>query len=542
MIIESSDFFSISSDPQSAWSCDTSWYHLERLQLGSRLLVRKSLKPQYLSDKRLRETLRKEYEVGCLVGTDSEFIVSFYQLVDTADECYLTMDYVEGSTLADMVKSHPEYLSQKGNVVRLLIQLLSGLRTMHKNQVVHLDLKPTNIMITRASHDVRIIDLGLCYSDAYQSSMGMTDSFSAPEQQNGSGDVDARADIYSLGLILEWLSAELGERCRWCKSRAFKKLLSRCLFQDRNKRWQNVEEIIEYVQEHTRNRHRSYAIAATFALICVLSIAFFFFERPIIGTDSHVLYGNFSLFKGTCEAVGKTPGDGGDSDWQGNVYVFSEVRHWGMSYEVVSVSDQAFRGDTSFYTIALPPTLKRIGISAFERCTNLISINIPVGVEYIGAKAFYAATGLNQVLLPSTIRIIPEGCFHKCAIESLIIPEGVESIDLDAFAVCPRLKDVHLPQSLTKMGRGVFWRCYSLETLSLPPNLSSIGEYAFMECPNLKQVENHAADPQPVMSIFSDSVQSIRLLVPPTSVEAYQKSRVWNRLTIEPFDYLQSSI
>ncbi len=217
MVIESSDFFSIAPESQTAWSRDTSWFHLERIQVGSRLLARKSLKPQYLGDTRLRETLRK----------------------------------------------------------------------------------PTNIMVTKVSHDVRIIDLGFCYADAYQSSMGMTDAFAAPEQQNGSGEVDTRTDIYAVGKILEWLAAELGKSCRWCRSRVYKRLVSRCLQKEKGKRWQNIDEMIAFLQQNHSHKHLRYAAAASVTLIVLLSLVSYAFSRPVLDEDRHVFYGNFSLRKFT---------------------------------------------------------------------------------------------------------------------------------------------------------------------------------------------------------------------------------------------------
>jgi len=108
---------------------------------------------------------------------------------------------------------------------------------------------------------------------------------------------------------------------------------------------------------------------------------------------------------------------------------------------------------------------------------------------------------------------------------------------LDAFAVCEKLVEVKLPQSLTTLGRGVFWRCQSLEEISLPVGVTSIGEYCFMECTKLRKVENHATDPQPVMSLFSLDANPISLEVPLESVDKYSTAPEWNRLLITPLSY-----
>lgn len=217
MEVDSSDFIAQGSDSSTQWSRETQYFLLTRQQVGGRLLLRKSLKPQFLDDSQLRETLRKEYELGTIVGMDSDYVVNYYQMVDAPEECYLTMDFIEGSTLAELLLMEPEILGNPHKMEQLLIQLLQGLRSFHRNQVAHLDIKPSNIMLTHVSRDIRIIDLGFCYADAYHGSMGMTDGFSAPEQQDGSGDVDARTDIYAIGRLLKYFEKELGENCRWRK-------------------------------------------------------------------------------------------------------------------------------------------------------------------------------------------------------------------------------------------------------------------------------------------------------------------------------------
>lgn len=534
MEIDPSDFISESSGNASDWSFDTPWFHLTRHQVGGRLLLRKSLKSEFLGDARLRETLKKEYAIGSILGMETEYVVSYYQLVDTLDECYLTMDFVEGLTLAEQVMTDPEFLSRRRNFEYTFLQFLEAVRTIHHHQVVHLDLKPSNIMLTHVNHDVRIIDLGFCYADAFPDSMGMTNAFAAPEQLDGSGDVDARTDIYCVGKIIEWMIAQLGDRCQWRKDRVVKKIISRCLAEQKKDRWQKVDEIIDFMVQSRSSKKRTSALISAILLLSVFAIPYFIFSIPVRSSDKHVLYGNFSLLNRTCEAVGKITDDYEDQYWEGNLYIYPEIRHWGMDFKVTSIADNAFLEDTTFSTVSLPSTLKRIGSQAFQRCIHLEAIHIPEGVEMIGASAFWRDSCLAKVQLPSTLKVIPSACFHLCAFSSVIVPEGVEEIDLDAFAVCSNLHEVSLPSTLKRIGRGVFWRCDSLKSISLPASLQSIGEYAFYECTNLKQVENHATDPQPVMSLFKDSISDIHLFVPLESVDRYKQSPGWNQLMIEP--------
>lgn len=538
MDIDSSDFIAQGSDNAAQWSRETAFYLLTRQQVGGRLLLRKSLKPQFLNDSRLRETLRKEYEIGTIIGMDTDYVVNYYQMVDAPEECFLTMDFIEGETLAELALVDPDYLGHSRNFERILFQLLEGLRAIHRNQVVHLDLKPSNIMITHVSRDIRIIDLGFCYADSYQTSMGKTDSFASPEQLDESCNVDARSDIYSFGRLLQWLIQELDTHCQWRNNSVLKKLVNRCLCPQKSERWQSVDEMISFIEKSRENKKWIYKIISVAVFVSTLSLIYFLFQLSTLGYDGHILYGDYSLFDRSCQVVGKIDDDFKDPRWQRNLYISSKIKHWGVTFSVTGVADNAFEKDTSFATINLPASLLRIGTRSFSECVNLIAINIPDQVTEIGYAAFWGDSCLSELKLPANITQIPEGCFHLCSISSLIIPQGVTEIDLDAFAVCKNLQEVSLPQSLRLLGRGVFWRCESLEKITLPSNLSSIGEYTFKGCTKLRQIENLATDPQPAMSLFDDSIPELHLLVPLESVDKYQQAPEWKRLTIEPLSSL----
>ena len=94
-------------------------------------------------------------------------------------------------TLSQFVKHHPDYFRNRKNADRFLLQLLSVVGYLHEHQVVHLDLKPDNILITRIDHDVVLVDLGYCYTDSYIDTKGRTDKYAAPEQIGGSAMPDA---------------------------------------------------------------------------------------------------------------------------------------------------------------------------------------------------------------------------------------------------------------------------------------------------------------------------------------------------------------
>jgi eukaryotic-like serine/threonine-protein kinase len=126
----------------------------------------------------------------------------------TADRVfYLAMELVEGETLDALLKRDGPLSDVR--MLRIAIQICDALEGAHRLQIVHRDLKPANIMVLAGSRElVKVLDFGIARSLADEdlkvtrtgATVG-TPAFMAPEIALG-GDVDARADLYSLGCML----------------------------------------------------------------------------------------------------------------------------------------------------------------------------------------------------------------------------------------------------------------------------------------------------------------------------------------------------
>ncbi len=224
-----------------------------RIRFYGRLHFQKRLKPELRTDPRYVAALQKEFATG--YPLDHPNLVSY---VSKGDD-YLLMDYVDGEPLSMFLASHPDYFKSRKHTDRLLCQLLDVVSYLHQHQIVHLDLKPDNIIITRIGHDVKLIDLGFCYTDSYTDTMGRTDKYAAPEQLEG-GAVDARTDIYAIGKILESLP---------CGSK-YNKVIVRCTQSDPDARYQTVDEIkAQIVRKPT-------LLYALLALLVVAALSLFY--------------------------------------------------------------------------------------------------------------------------------------------------------------------------------------------------------------------------------------------------------------------------
>jgi hypothetical protein len=130
-------------------------------------------------------------------------ICRLYDLGDHGKFHFITMEYVSGQDLKRMIRMTREL--SMGTAVAIAHQICEGLAESHRLGVVHRDLKPQNIMID-SDGNVKIMDFGIARS-LYSRGVTMTGvlvgtpEYMAPEQAEAS-DVDHRADIYALGIIL----------------------------------------------------------------------------------------------------------------------------------------------------------------------------------------------------------------------------------------------------------------------------------------------------------------------------------------------------
>lgn len=197
-----------------------------RVKIYGKLHFLKKLKKEHEDNILFREALRKEFEIGFRLEHPN--IVRYVSFHD--DE--ILMEYVDGEDLLAFLKNHPTYFEDAEHFDKFVGQLLSALQYLHDNQVLHLDLKPENIMLTRIGCDVKVVDLGCCYSDTFVDSTGYTTQYAAPEQLAGR-KVDVRTDIYAVGKILELLP----------HPPVYNKVIKRCLNKNPQDRYQTIADL-----------------------------------------------------------------------------------------------------------------------------------------------------------------------------------------------------------------------------------------------------------------------------------------------------------
>ncbi len=170
----------------------------------------KILRDQYAEDAEFAERFKREAQSAASLSHPN--IVSVYDRgVDEDGTSYIAMEYVPGGSLKERI-SRDGFL-EADSAIGVALQITDALEVAHGRGVIHRDIKPHNVLLT-SNGDVKVADFGIARAAAHTSishtSLVLgTASYMSPEQAL-SESVDARSDLYSLGVLLyEMLTGEL---------------------------------------------------------------------------------------------------------------------------------------------------------------------------------------------------------------------------------------------------------------------------------------------------------------------------------------------
>ena len=176
-----------------------------RDRLLNRFVAIKILRPEFTKDPQFIESFRRESQMAA--GLSNPNIVNIFDVGKEGNIYYIVMELMEGAPLSEVIKNEAPLDPHRAATIAR--QIASGLSAAHKNNLIHRDVKPHNIMFG-ADGSAKITDFGIAKKvtgetlvtneTKKENVMGSVHYFS-PEQARGAY-VDAKSDIYSLGICL----------------------------------------------------------------------------------------------------------------------------------------------------------------------------------------------------------------------------------------------------------------------------------------------------------------------------------------------------
>jgi serine/threonine-protein kinase len=213
-------------------------------------------------------------------------IVSIYDVGNEGNLYYIVMELIQGKTLKDII-TEDGALSWKWSV-NIAIQIASALETAHKNNIIHRDIKPHNIIITEDGM-AKVTDFGIAKAvsnstiTAFGTTIGSVHYFS-PEHARG-GYTDAKSDIYSLGIVMyEMLTGKVPFDADTPVSVALKqvqeepvepikvnpnipigvnRIILKAIQKDPNTRYQNATEMLEDLSMALKKPNEDFVVLAS---------------------------------------------------------------------------------------------------------------------------------------------------------------------------------------------------------------------------------------------------------------------------------------
>ena len=220
--------------------------------------------------------------------------------------------------------------------------------------------------------------------------------------------------------------------------------------------------------------------------------------------------------------IGSSVAVAAGGEYSGEIVIPDSITYENITYNVTSISDNAFDTCRDITSITMPNGITTIGERAFARCSGLTSITIPNSVKTIGLSAFSECSGLTYIDIPNSVTTIDYSAFSDCiGLTSITIPESVSRIVSPILNGCNGLisiavaegntiydsrnncnaiietatnsliegcQNTIIPSDITCIESRAFGYCKNLTSINIPNSITTIKSEAFAHCSGLTSI------------------------------------------------------
>ena len=462
-------------------------------------------------------------------------IIPIFDVFKENNTAYYAMEYIDGESLNAKVKR--EGALAEDRAVKYIRDVASALRYIHNRNIMHLDVKPANIMLSKENDSAILIDFGL--SKHYDTTgkqtcttpMGISHGY-APMEQYQVGGVSTFSpvtDIYSLGATLLFaVTARVPAEAIVVGEKGIGELPSHLSVGVRN-------AITSSMSYWRKNRPQS--IEAVMALLEGKQKRW-----GLLTSLQRIISGFANLFPSEdvdCHQANVESKDSSVEQTEPTTLKTSEVKVSLVHSE--PTSKPRIEKTPSVEISESTPQPKTDAVSSIEDLASTAQPHNEIWYTSLGEILIKANMGLRVVSntykndkgilrFDKPITAILKKAFYECrALTSVTLPDSVTKIGNSAFYWCDSLTSVNIPDSVTTIGAHAFSLCTSLTSVNIPDSVTTIGYAAFTSCDSLTSVYCKATTPPALVGtwVFDDNGSGRKIYVPRKSVNAYKKAVGW---------------
>lgn len=371
----------IDSDWQSIPHHGSGHFEFFKVRHFGALLFAKRTAAAFRHDLVTTESLKKEFYIGYNLNHPS--IVKYVKMEDGV----VFEEYVDGVSLRDMIDSGDIRLRSPRFLEQICRDLLKAVAYLHSKGVIHNDIKPENVMISRIDNQLKLVDLGAATSDMWDATGGFTPAYRAPEQ--GVAPTNVYTDIYLVGKLMEQLAPIAGVKSLW------EKFLKNATCQNVYGRFHTAEGALVAIPNYQRSQR--FKLLGGIAVIIGVYVIIFFIGYNSTRSDKEINQRVEDLIaqtdiSNTNDNVSKFIEEGKALIDQANEEIYDEINTKVNSYTADQFNNRVFPKCRDFAKMQEGPDKEKFGEKIDSIMKTILSEVYDVAVKSAkpyGEDAYY---------------------------------------------------------------------------------------------------------------------------------------------------------